>query len=72
MPPRIKNLSNYRNGQLASMEARLDGYDAALLINNHGNVAEAPGACVAMVSEGRADHPRRHQLHPRDRSRATP
>jgi branched-chain amino acid aminotransferase len=53
MPPRIKNLSNYRNGHLANMEARLDGYDAALLINNHGTVAEAPGACVAMVSRGR-------------------
>lgn len=53
MPPRVKNLSNYRNGQLASMEARLDGYDTALLLNSHGTVAEAPGACVAIVRDGR-------------------
>jgi branched-chain amino acid aminotransferase len=53
MPPRIKNLSNYRNGHLANMEARLDGYDTALLLNLHGTVAEAPGACVAIVAGGR-------------------
>jgi branched-chain amino acid aminotransferase len=53
MPPRVKNLSNYRNGQLASMEARLDGYDTALLLNRGGTVAEAPGACVMIVRDGR-------------------
>jgi len=53
MPPRIKNLSNYRNGQLASMEARLDGYDIALLLNANGTVAEAPGACVMLVRDNR-------------------
>jgi branched-chain amino acid aminotransferase len=53
MPPRIKNLSNYRNGQLAGMEARLDGYDTALLLNAGGTVAEAPGACVMLVRDGR-------------------
>ena len=52
MPPRIKNLSNYRNGQLASSEARLDGYDTAFLLNAQGTVAEAPGACVMMVQNG--------------------
>lgn len=53
MPPRIKNLSNYRNGQLAGQEARLDGYDTAFLINEQGKVAEAPGACVMLVRDGR-------------------
>ena len=52
MPPRIKNLSNYRNSQLASMEARLDGYDTAILLDARGKVAEAPGACVALVRDG--------------------
>ena len=52
MPPRIKNLSNYRNGQLASSEARLDGYDTAFLLNAQGTVAEGPGACVMMVANG--------------------
>jgi branched-chain amino acid aminotransferase len=49
MPPRVKNISNYRNGQLATSEALLDGYDTALLLNPQGKVAEAPGACVAMI-----------------------
>jgi branched-chain amino acid aminotransferase len=52
MPPRIKNLSNYRNGQLATMEVRQDGYDVALMLNPQGKVAEAPGACVAIVRNG--------------------
>jgi branched-chain amino acid aminotransferase len=49
MPPRVKNISNYRNGQLATSEALLDGYDTALLLNPAGKVSEAPGACVAMI-----------------------
>jgi branched-chain amino acid aminotransferase len=53
MPPRVKNLSNYRNGQLARMEALQDGYDTAVLINQQGKVAEAPGACIALVRDGR-------------------
>lgn len=52
MPPRVKNLSNYRNGQLAGNEARLDGYDAAFLLNPQGKVSEAPGACVMMIRDG--------------------
>lgn len=50
MPPRIKNLSNYRNSQLAGMEARLDGYDTAVLLNHQGKVSEGPGACVMLVT----------------------
>ncbi|CAA9563756.1 MAG: Branched-chain amino acid aminotransferase [uncultured Thermomicrobiales bacterium] len=49
MPPRVKNFSNYRNGQLASQEARLDGYDTAFLLDRDGKVTEAPGACVALI-----------------------
>lgn len=52
MPARVKNLSNYRNGQLARMEALQDGYDTSLLLNNVGKVAEAPGACVMLVRDG--------------------
>jgi branched-chain amino acid aminotransferase len=52
MPPRVKNLSNYRNGQLARSEALLDGYDTALIINNQGKISEAPGACVMLVRDG--------------------
>jgi branched-chain amino acid aminotransferase len=53
MPPRVKNLSNYRNGQLARQEALLDGYDTSLIMNTHGKVAEAPGACVMLVRDGK-------------------
>ncbi|MDQ3227388.1 MAG: branched-chain amino acid transaminase [Chloroflexota bacterium] len=50
MPPRVKNLSNYRNSQLAGMEARLDGYDTAILLNQQGKVSEGPGACLMLIS----------------------
>lgn len=53
MPPRIKNFSNYRNGQLASMEARANGHEVGLLLNMGGTVAEAPGACVMHVVGGK-------------------
>ncbi len=53
MPPRIKNISNYRNSQLASAEASINGYDTAILLNTAGKVAEGPGACVMMVRDGK-------------------
>ncbi len=53
MPPRIKNISNYRNGQLATYEVKTDGYDVALLLGPGGKVAEAPGACVMLVKNGK-------------------
>lgn len=52
MPPRIKNVSNYRNGQLAGMEAQLNGYDVALLMNTQGKIAEGGGSCVMLVRDG--------------------
>lgn len=53
MPPRIKNISNYRNSQLASGEAAINGYDTPILLNGQGKVAEGPGACLMMVRDGR-------------------
>ncbi|MDI3339910.1 MAG: branched-chain amino acid transaminase [Sphaerobacter sp.] len=53
MPPRVKNMSNYRNGQLAAMEAATNGYDTAILLNAQGKVAEGPGACLMLVRNGR-------------------
>ena len=52
MPPRVKNLSNYRNSQLASAEASMNGYDTPILLNAQGKVAEGPGACIMMVRDG--------------------
>jgi branched-chain amino acid aminotransferase len=53
MPPRVKNISNYRNGQLATHEVRQDGYDVAFMLNPQGKIAEAPGACIGTVIKGR-------------------
>lgn len=53
MPPRVKNISNYRNGQLATYEVREDGYDVALMLNAQGKVSEAPAACVMVVRDGK-------------------
>ncbi len=53
MPPRIKNISNYRNGQLATHEVKLDGYEVALMLNPQGKISEAPGACVAFIRDGK-------------------
>lgn len=52
MPPRVKNIANYRNGQLATHEVKLDGYDVAFMLNPQGKIAEAPGACIAMIAKG--------------------
>lgn len=52
MPPRIKNVSNYRNGQLGNMEAKLNGYDVALFLNTQGKVAEGGGSCMMIVRDG--------------------
>lgn len=52
MPPRVKNLSNYRNSSLVLREARRDGYDNAIVLNGAGYVAEGPNACIFLVREG--------------------
>lgn len=53
MPPRVKASSNYLNSRLASEEAKRNGYDAALILNPNGKVAEAPGACLMIVRDGK-------------------
>jgi branched-chain amino acid aminotransferase len=53
MPPRIKNISNYRNSQLANMESHTSGYDIPVILNDQGKVAEGPGACIAMIRDGK-------------------
>ncbi len=52
MPPRIKCSANYQNGRLATLEAKTNGYDTALLLNSRGKLAEAPGACCFVVRRG--------------------
>jgi branched-chain amino acid aminotransferase len=57
MPPRIKCSANYQNGRLATLDAKANGYDGALLLNARGKVSEAPGACCFVVREGIAMTP---------------
>jgi len=57
MPPRVKASSNYLNSRLASEEARRNGYDGALILNPNGKVAEAQGACVMIVRDGKVITP---------------
>jgi branched-chain amino acid aminotransferase len=52
MPPRIKCSANYQNGRLATLEAKVNGYQGALLMNTRGKLAEAPGACCFVVRRG--------------------
>jgi branched-chain amino acid aminotransferase len=52
MPPRIKCSANYQNGRLAQLEAKTNGFEAALLLNSRGKLAEAPGACCFVVRRG--------------------
>ncbi|MBO8195400.1 aminotransferase class IV [Streptomyces oryzae] len=53
MPPRAKAFSNYHNGRLALMEARQNGHDWPVMLNERGQVAESAGACVSLVRDGR-------------------
>jgi len=52
MPPRAKAFSNYHNGRLAVMEARANGHDWPILLNDRHKVAEGAGACLALVRNG--------------------
>jgi branched-chain amino acid aminotransferase len=56
-PPRIKISANYHNGRLAAVQAALDGYDGAILLDGRGKVAEGPVACVFLVRDGVAITP---------------
>ncbi|MEU8118669.1 aminotransferase class IV [Spirillospora sp. NPDC049024] len=52
MPPRVKAFSNYHNGRLAAIEARTNGHDWPILLNERHKVSEGPGSCVALVRDG--------------------
>jgi branched-chain amino acid aminotransferase len=52
IPPRIKCAANYQNSRFAHIQAKLDGYDSAIFINQRGKVSEGPGECIFIVREG--------------------
>jgi branched-chain amino acid aminotransferase len=53
IPIRLKCGANYQNGRLAILQAKADGYDAPILLNQHGHVAEGTGASFFVVRKGR-------------------
>lgn len=52
MPPRAKVGANYVNSRLAQVEAKMNNYDSAILLNHKGTVSEGPGSCVFIVKNG--------------------
>lgn len=52
LPVRIKCNANYVNGRHAEMEARVKGYDRAILLNSRGKVSEGPGATLFIIRDG--------------------
>jgi branched-chain amino acid aminotransferase len=57
VPPRVKAAGNYINARLAIVQARVDGYDNAILLNAEGKVTEAPAACLFLIRDGVAVTP---------------
>ncbi len=53
IPIRLKCGANYQNGRLARLQARADGYDDPIFLNQGGKVAEGTGATFFMVRKGR-------------------
>jgi len=60
----VKITGNYANSILAMHEARAKGYDEALMLDCHGNVAEGPAENLFAVKDGRLMTPNsRSALH---------
>lgn len=56
-PPRVKAAANYYNLRLARLEADVNGFDEAILLNQNGKLAETGGASVFVVRDGRVITP---------------
>lgn len=52
MPARAKANANYNNSRYAGIQASVDGYDAAIMLNSRGKISEGQGMCVFMVRNG--------------------
>ena len=50
-PPQAKMGGNYLNSIIATQEAKRNGYDEALLLDNNGNVSEAPGENIFIIKD---------------------
>ena len=57
MPARAKSNANYNNSRFASIQASIDGYDAAIMLNSRGKVSEGQGMCIFIIRNGVAVTP---------------
>jgi branched-chain amino acid aminotransferase len=57
LPPRVKAGANYLQSRLVYVQAALDGYRNALILNDRDKVAEGPGSCFMLVKGGRVITP---------------
>ena len=56
-PPQAKMGGNYLNSIISTQEAKRNGYDEAILLDNNGNVSEAPGENIFIVRDGKITTP---------------
>lgn len=56
-PPLAKMGGNYLNSVLATQESKRNGYDEAMLLDNLGNISEAPGENIFIVRDGKISTP---------------
>jgi branched-chain amino acid aminotransferase len=59
MPPRVKASANYLNSRMTTTDAERKGFDSAVVLNEHGRVAEGPAMNVFLVRDGELSTPRR-------------
>lgn len=52
LSPRIKCGANYINSRVGQREALRNGYDTCIFLNDAGKVAEGPGSCFFMITNG--------------------
>lgn len=52
LSPRIKCGANYINSRVGQREALRNGYDTCIFLNEFGKVAEGPGSCFFMITNG--------------------
>mgnify|MGYP006278128301 FL=1 len=52
IPTNAKTTGTYVNSVLASLEAKGNGYEEAIVLNKEGNVAEGPGENLFLVRDG--------------------
>ena len=57
MPARAKANANYNNSRYAGIQANIDGYDAAIMLNSRGKISEGQGMCIFMIRNGVAITP---------------